>query len=296
MKMNRLQCAIILTLTCLLPGGAQKPDLAKPAITVAILTSDKHGASREIEAFAARFASETSRARGYQLVEREKLSLVLSETELQQLGVTRPQARTEGFVTAQQLVILSLAEVAGQRQLAARRVEGKTGLVLRQGEVTAPDLRQLYGSVGLLARQVLGESSSLVGETLAFDDSSIPLQFSIWPPVALFTPHTTVSGIALSVLHSAQSKVLGVHAGFSNGNQELHGIEAGLINRSQNATGIQAGLVNTGEISVTGIQAGLYNDATELRGFQFGLINRNRNGLFPVLPFVNFGLAPRGAD
>lgn len=292
----KLLAAILLALTCLLPLGAQKPEMAKPAITVAILTSDKHGESREIGAFAARFASETSRARGYQLVEREKLSLVLSETELQQLGVTRPQPRTEGFVTAQQLVILSLAEVAGQRQLAARRVEGKTGLVLRQSEVTAPDLRQLYGSVGLLARQVLGESSSLVGETLAFDYSSTPVQFSVWPPVALFTPHTTVTGIALSVLHSAQSEVLGIHAGFSNGNQALHGIEAGLINRSQNATGIQAGLVNTGEISVTGIQAGLYNDATELRGFQFGLINRNRNGLFPVLPFVNFGLAPRGAD
>lgn len=292
----KLLAAILLALTCLLPGGAQKPDLAKPTITVAILTADKHGESREIGAFAARFASEVSRARGYQLVEREKLSLVLSETELQQLGVTRPQPRTEGFVTAQQLVILSLAEVAGQRQLAARRVEGKTGLVLRQSEVTAPDLRQLYGSLTQLARQVLGEPSSLAGETLAFDDSSIPLQFSIWPPVALFTPHTTVTGIALSVLHSAQSEVLGIHAGFSNGNQALHGIEAGLINRSQNATGIQAGLVNTGEISVTGIQAGLYNDATELRGFQFGLINRNRNGLFPILPFVNFGLAPRGAD
>lgn len=115
-----------------------------------------------------------------------------------------------------------------------------------------------------------------------------PFNFSITPDIAIYSRHTTIEGVTLSVWGENPQKSLalgivngtvGQSAGLSasfilNYNDSYKGVQWSIVNYSKrDSMGWDAGLIDFTENAMTGLATGLVNYAGRLRGLQFGLIN-----------------------
>lgn len=122
----------------------------------------------------------------------------------------------------------------------------------------------------------------------AFEAKCTPFEWSVYPPVQLFSENSEITGLRLNTVYGSNSAITGMDTGVVGNTEKFNGLQVNLVNSSvMKMNGVQAGLCNMVgredrlEIGkANGAQLGWVNVSNgDFSGAQVGVANLSDNAI-----------------